>query len=142
MSEMSAAKSSTVRVAPTRVTVVSGESGYAQVADVRHHEIRADEPAAAGGTDKGPRPTELVLAGLGACTSITLRMYAERKGWNIGTVRTVLTLYHDEPPRIERRVSFSATLLPEQRSRLAEISEKTPVTRMLKSGIAIDTSVE
>src|SRR5215467_13483187 len=119
---------------PTLVSVTSsGTTGYAQLAEARGHELRADEPTEAGGTDTGPRPTELVLAGLGACTAITLRMYAERKGWTIGIVRTALSMHPDEPPQIERHISFSATLTPEQQTRLAEISEKTPVTRLLKS---------
>jgi putative redox protein len=82
----------------------------------------------------------LVLAGLGAGTSITLRMYAEKKGWNLGTMEVSVALQHEgELQRIDRRIAFSAPLLAEQRSRLAEISEKTPVTRILKAGIAIRT---
>jgi putative redox protein len=126
---------------PSIVSVTTaGKTGYAQLIDAGGHELRADEPISAGGSGSGPRPTELVLAGLGACTSITLRMYAEKKGWNLGTIEVSVALQHEgEVQRIDRRIAFSAPLLPEQRSRLAEISEKTPVTRILKSGITIQT---
>ena len=126
---------------PSIVSVkTSGEVGYAQLIEAGGHELRADEPVAAGGSGSGPRPTELVLAGLGACTSITLRMYAEKKGWSVGTIEVSLALQHEgDIQRIDRRIAFGAPLLPEQRSRLAEISEKTPVTRLLKAGIAIRT---
>lgn len=120
----------------------SSESGYAQPIEVAAHELRADEPISAGGSGAGPRPTELVLAGLASCTSITLRMYADRKGWTLGTIQVSAALYREgEARRIERRIAFSAPLLPEQRDRLAEISEKTPVTKMLKAGVAIETTV-
>jgi putative redox protein len=120
----------------------SGESGYGMVIDASGHALRADEPMSSGGNDTGPRPTDLVLCGLGACTAITLRMYAERKGWRLGKIEVSVDYSGDgEARRIERSISFSASLSPEQLSRLAEISEKTPVTRMLKTGIAIQTTV-
>ena len=120
----------------------SSKTGYAVIVEAGGHELRADEPVSAGGTGTAPRPTELVLAGLASCTSITLRMYAQRKGWDLGTIDIAVAL-HDEhgTPRIERSIAFSLPLSAEQRSRLAEISEKTPVTKMLKSGIAIATSL-
>jgi putative redox protein len=120
----------------------SSKAGYAVIVEAGGHELRADEPASAGGTDTGPRPTDLALAGLASCTSITLRMYAQRKGWDLGTIDVAVAL-HDEHgvPRIERRIAFSLPLSPDQRNRLAEISEKTPVTKMLKNGLAIATSL-
>jgi putative redox protein len=121
----------------------SGDSGYAMVIDASGHALRADEPMSEGGGDTGARPTELVLSGLGACTAITLRMYAERKGWKLGRIKVSVDFSGDgEARRIERRISVDAPLLPEQLSRLAEISEKTPVTRMLKTGIAIQTTLD
>jgi putative redox protein len=122
---------------------VSSESGYAQSIDAGGHALRADEPVSAGGSGSGPRPTEFVLAGLGACTSITLRMYAERKGWDLGAIRVSVALREEGAVRrIDRRIAFGSPLLPEQRSRLAEISQKTPVTKLLKSGIAIETTLD
>jgi putative redox protein len=129
------------RSIPTVVTVTSaGTGGYAQLIEAARHRLCADEPAEAGGSDTGPRPTELVLAGLGACTAITLRMYAERKGWSLGTIQVSVELQEEgEVQRIERRIAFSIALPPTQHRRLAEISDKTPMTRMLKAGIAIRT---
>ena len=67
-------------------------------------------------------------------------MYAQRKGWDLGSIQVSIALRDEgENQRIERHITFSAPLLPEQRSRLTEISEKTPVTKMLKNGIAIRT---
>jgi putative redox protein len=128
--------------APIVVVTTSEETGYAQHIKTRSHALQADEPVAAGGTDSGPSPTELVLAGLGGCTSITLRMYAERKGWKLGTIEVSIA-YETEGDvhRIARSITFSAPLREEQRNRLAEISEKTPVTRLLKTGVAIRTTV-
>ena len=90
--------------------------------------------------DAGPSPYELVLAGLGACTAITLRMYAQRKGWELGEVTVELRLFKDgDAARIEREVRFSAPLSDEQRARLGEVVEKTPVTKTIKAGAPIET---
>jgi putative redox protein len=120
---------------------LTSQSGYAQTVRVRQHRLTADEPETAGGTDTGPAPYELILAGLGACTAITLRMYADRKGWDLGELSVDLRLFKDDagPATIEREVRASAALTEEQRARLAEIAEKTPVTRTLKAGAAIQT---
>jgi putative redox protein len=125
------------------VTVKSVDaSGYAQVASAGGFDVLVDEPRTAGGQDTGPRPTELLLASLGACTSITLRMYADRKGWALGTIEVAVALLPaGDVVRIERRIAFGAPLTLEQRTRLKEISEKTPVTRMLGAGVGIDTVI-
>ncbi len=107
------------------------------------HAVLDSAAGSRGGTDTGPSPYELLLAGLGACTAITLRMYAERKGWQLGTIHVDLELHKDDEGdtgRIARVVSFSAPLQPEQKARLAEIAEKTPVTRTIKAGAVIDTT--
>lgn len=122
-------------------TTVDSDSGYAQTIEAAGHHLTADEPASAGGTDTGPRPYGLLLAALGACTSITLRMYSERKEWQLGHIHVALRLVRasDGAEHIERDVSFSSALSEEQRSRLAEIAEKTPVTRTIKAGAPIQT---
>ena len=119
-------------------------AGYAITVHVGRHRLNADEPASRGGTDTGPAPYDLLLAALGACTAITLRMYADRKGWELGTVHVDLEVYKDgesDTGRIARVVSFSRTLQPEQKARLAEIAEKTPVTRTIRAGAVIDTAI-
>jgi len=124
------------------VTVIS-EYHYAQQIASGHHRLTSDEPLERGGSDSGSTPTELLLASLGACTSITLRMYAGRKGWELGKITVGLryTAAADEKAHIDRRLSFSKPLTAEQTQRLLEIAGKTPVTRALLAGVNIDTSV-
>ncbi len=126
------------------VTVV-GEADapkYVQKIHAGKHELLADEHAALGGADAGPGPFAYVIAGLGACTSITLRMYAERKGWQVGTVTVRLRfLREDTGIRIERDVALGGALSDDQRARLADICERTPVTLALKGGIPIKTTL-
>jgi putative redox protein len=106
------------------------------------HDLVADEPAAAGGGDVGPAPYGLLLAALGACTTITLRMYAARHGWDIGAPRVDLSMTRvDDVERIERVIKLSSGVTPEQRARLAEIADKTPVTKTIKRGTPIETTV-
>src|SRR5580693_927030 len=124
------------------VTVTS-EFHFAQQIASGHHRLTADEPIARGGSDSGAAPYELLLASLGACTSITLRMYAGRKGWELGKITVGLRYARgsDDQERIDRRMSFSKPLSPEQKARLVEIAGKTPVTKTLSRGVTIDTSV-
>ena len=125
-------------------STITGERGYAQRITSSGHELTADEPENRGGTNTGPSPFELMLSSLGACTGITLRMYAERKQWELGTIDVKMRLVKDgeEPPRIERKISVSARLEPEQRAKVLEIADKTPVTRALTSGMPILTTLE
>src|SRR5262245_941287 len=97
--------------------MVVGRAGYSQEITIRQHHLAADEPRAAGGADTGPNPSELLLAALGGCTSITLRMYAEHKGWELGEVSVELRLFMEsDGARIERELRFSAPLTDEQRA--------------------------
>ena len=105
----------------------------------------ADEPAALGGLDLGPTPHDLVCAGLAACTSQTLRLYARRKGWPLGAVtvqvshsRSLTTTPADSFARI---ITVGGPLDDEQRQRLIEIAEKCPVHLMLTHGATVSTSL-
>ena len=106
------------------------------------HTLVADEAAEHGGQGAGAAPFDYVLSGLGACTSITLRMYAERKGWDLGSLAIELTLFKDREghTRIERTLRASDALTDEQWKRLLAIAEKTPVTLLIKQGTQIDTT--
>jgi putative redox protein len=120
----------------------SGAAPYAQRVVTGHHTVLADEPASRGGGDTGASPTGLLLAALASCTSITLAMYAARKGWELGPVRIDVALYRaGDAQRIERKISVAGPLTPEQQARLLEIADKTPVTKTLREGVAIKTQL-
>jgi putative redox protein len=123
---------------------VSGATGYAQRVLMGAHQIQSDEPERRGGTNTGASPFELMLASLGACTAITLRMYADRKQWNLGSIDVKLRLVKEgeEPARIERKISVSEATTGEQNAKLLEIADKTPVTRALAPGVSISTIFE
>lgn len=115
-----------------------GNDHYRTEIDVGGHAITADEPPALGGQGAGPAPYDLLLASLGACTAITLRMYADRKGWPLASVEVGLRLHGKEQFRIDRTLTIVG-LDDEQRARMADIAERTPVTLTLKNGLPIDT---
>ena len=130
-------------IAKCNVVGAAEDPNYRQSVRCGRHEMLVDERPARGGADAGPMPFEYLLAGLGACTSITLRMYAERKGWNIGAVAVSLALRQGKEGTrsIERRVTLSAALSAEQQEKLSEVCEKTPVTLAVKSGLGIRTTL-
>jgi putative redox protein len=103
----------------------------------------ADEPVSLGGLDLGPTPHDLVSAGLAACTSQTLRLYAKRKGWALGAVEVRVSHRRDitmTPVDIfDRTITLGGPLDEEQRQRLLEIAEKCPVHRMLSGGASVAT---
>jgi putative redox protein len=123
-------------------TITMGATHYQVEIATGGHRLTADEPTHGGGGDAGASPFGLLLASLGACTAITLRMYAERKQWPLGAITVALAYrWQDDVPVIERSVTL-AGLDAAQRARCAEIAEKTPVTRALKRGIEIKTNVQ
>ncbi|HWE05582.1 MAG TPA: OsmC family protein [Rhizomicrobium sp.] len=120
-----------------------GTVDYRTTITAGRHELIADEMPTLGGGDAGPVPYELLLASLGACTAITLRMYAERKKWPLETVE--VSLHYErkgDVQRIERTLRFTGALEESQRARLADIAERTPVTLTLKGGLPITTDVD
>jgi putative redox protein len=103
--------------------------------------LRADEPVDKGGTDTGPEPHEFVLTALGACTAMTLRLYAERKGWPLTHVEVTLNGGPAEGKyAITRQITLQGELDAEQRRRLIEIANKCPVHRTLTGEVLIETS--
>jgi putative redox protein len=121
-----------------------GTVNYTVALRAGHHTLTSDEGAAAGGQDAGPAPHELLCAALGACTAITLRMYAQRKEWALHAVHVDVLLQFDgkEARRATRRLRLTGDLDESQRARLADIAERTPVTLTLKQGVAITTILE
>jgi uncharacterized OsmC-like protein/pimeloyl-ACP methyl ester carboxylesterase len=137
--------------APRNVVVQeTGNSKFQQSVTVGPHRLLADEPVAAGGEDTGPGPYDFLLAGLGACTSMTMRLYADRK--SLPLTRTTVTLKHSKIyaqdcadcetkagmlDQIERVITMEGALSAEQRQKLMEIADKCPVHRTLTSEIHI-----
>ncbi len=134
------------------VTVYTGRDRYYTEVTAGPHELVADEPASVGGTDRGPSPYDLFVSGLGTCTSMTLRMYADRKEWPLDGVS--VELKHDrihaedckqceteegQVDRIRRRVKLEGDLSETQRERLMEIADKCPVHRTLTTETVVET---
>ena len=127
----------------TTLLAVLGEEDYVVSLQARQHEVLADEPEAIGGSDQGLMPYELLLGGLGACTSVTLKMYAQRKGWTLQDVDVRLEMKIDkgETPVITRRIKVQGDLTPKQRDRLLQIANACPVHKLLSNPIDIETAI-
>lgn len=125
-----------------KASIESTGTPYAHRITSGRHSLIADEPASLGGQDQGMAPFDLYLSALAACTAITLRMYAEKKGWDLGQFRADLTSERDADGRlrVHRRLHASATLTDEQWTRLLEVVEKTPVTRVMREGATITSA--
>ncbi len=114
---------------------------YTQSIETGGFTLLSDEPQGVGGQNAGPAPYSLLLASLGSCTAITLKMYADRKGWDIGRLKVSLTLSKDDEGGtfIDRTLDSDARLDGEQWLKLLEIASKTPVTKTLLAGVSITT---
>lgn len=108
------------------------------------HFIYSDEPEDLGGTDEGMAPAALLLASLGSCTAITIRMYADRKNFNLDNIKIELAICKEEEmskeTTITRKIEFSGDLTEEERKRLFVIADKCPIHKMLSNPIKIETS--
>lgn len=132
---------------PGRVRVnPDGRTDFGTVLATASHTWLADEPRSVdGGHDAGPNPVDLLLAALGACTSMTMGMYARRKGYELGDIRTDLTFRQvkrdgDLVTRIERSIVFDAELSTDQRRALLRIADRCPVHRALEGRFEISTA--
>jgi uncharacterized OsmC-like protein len=134
--------------------IVRSRPGLSASIEVGDHRLVADEPVEVGGADAGPNPYDLLLSALGACTAITVRMYAQRKGWPLDAVEVRLS--HDRihaedcaqcetregyVHRISKSLSLQGPLDADQRQRLAEIAERCPVQRALTHEIVIQQTL-
>ena len=124
------------------VVAETGWSQYQNIVTTGEHQFFADEPVSLGGADTGPGPFEFVKAGLGACTSITLRMYAERKKIPLETISVGVTQERssDGDTLFDIAIRLEGDLTPEQRDKLMEISKKCPVHRLLDEGVQMRTT--
>jgi putative redox protein len=127
-----------------RPAIVTTDTGKArQRVQIGPHALVADEPVESGGTDAGPAPHEWLLAGLGACTSITVKMYADHKKWPLSGVEVTVDGKHEDGAFLmQRRVKLVGPhLTDEQRARLIEIANKCPVHKTLTGTIRIETGL-
>jgi len=137
------------------VAVRLGEAGFTTEVMVRRHHLTADEPEKVGGNDYGPGPYELVSAGLGACTAMTVQMYARRKKWPLEDIEVHLNhrkdyaedmaaAADDKPVKIDvfdRTIILRGNLTDEQRARLLEIADRCPVHRTLHENVEVRTTL-
>jgi putative redox protein len=139
---------------PGEVLVQGSAAGFLQDVTMGRHRLAADEPTSVGGSDTGPGPYDLLLAALGACTSMTLGMYARRKGWPLEAVRVRLRHAREHAvdcaecesrggmlDKIRAEVELVGRLDDGQRARLLEIAQRCPVHRTLTGKISIETQL-
>jgi uncharacterized OsmC-like protein len=132
------------------VTARVGKTGFHTNLHSGSHHLVADEPSSVGGADRGPTPYEYLLTALGSCTAMTLRVYADRKGWPLesAVVHLRSTRSHEKDcsecvdhkvdiGHIDRRLELEGPLTEEQRTRLAEIADRCPVKQTLERGIVV-----
>lgn len=125
------------------VTATIGTELYLTKVTTGNHEIIVDEPIDKGGKDLAPKPTELLAASLASCTAITLKMYAERKTWDVGEIFVDVTLVDNDDKTkttLNRSIRFSKTDIPEdQMKRFQHIANACPVHKILEGSITINS---
>ncbi len=130
----------------TRSAVARRRQGFETEVEIREHRLVVDEPVDAGGTDSGPQPTELLAASLASCTTITLVMYADRKGWDVGAVETAVEYTSgtpDTPPKFRTQITVPSELSDEQREKLLVVAGKCPVHKTLAAdGIELEDDLQ
>jgi putative redox protein len=122
--------------------VILSNKKYLGEAKMRNHFAVIDEPVSTGGGDAGPTPVEYLLTAIGGCVSMTLRMYAERKGWDVGKITVnVSQIKEDNKTSLIEEISFEKEVSEDQKRRLLIFAGKCPVARMVKGETPIETKI-
>jgi putative redox protein len=121
-----------------------GTEKYKCTVEWRHGKFIADEPESSGGKDKGPDPYTLLLSSLGTCTLATLRMYIDRKGWDVPKIAVSVNMYHEVRDGktvtvIDRDLNFLSPVTDEQRERMVQIAKVCPISKILEGEIQVRT---
>ncbi len=128
-----------------RASAVRSGGKFKHSIGIRDHEVTVDEPKDDGGDDTGPNPQELLAASLASCTAITMEMYAERKGWDIGEVAVDVDYepaQRGSPTKFHQVIRLPKELPEEQRDRLMQIAAKCPVHRTLEGEVMFDEEIQ
>lgn len=128
-----------------QVTTHRGEGKLQQVIEIGPHRLLTDAPVEAGGEASGPAPHDLLAAALAACTSLTVNLYARRKGWPLDEVQVAVTHGQEEEDgayRFRRRIRYFGALGADEKARLTEVANGCPVHKTLSGRIAISTEAE
>lgn len=127
----------------TPIDATLGAQDYRTILRNGRHEIIGDEPQRRGGQDLGPDPYEFVIAGLAMCKAATLRMYAARKGWELGEIHVHIDLVEEDgkAPNFVSKISFGAELTAEQQQRLLLVADKCPTHKLLAEEKTFTTSI-
>ncbi len=126
----------------TKIQAGIGHEHYTTKLSMREHVLVADEPKSHGGKDLGPTPTELILSGLAACTTSTLRMYADRKEWPVDRIDVVVSMHvvrteSGQTSHFESIIEIAGVLTQHQRDRMIAIAGKCPIHKLLTNAIEI-----
>lgn len=129
----------------TKIQGGIGHEHYISKLSMRGHLIVADEPHENGGKDSGPTPTELILSGLAACTAATLRMYADKKGWDVERIDLEVSIRIEKTDagqisHVESLIDITGNITAEEKARMIEIAQKCPVHKLLSNPIQIQTN--
>jgi putative redox protein len=128
-----------------RATAQRNDGTFRHTVRIREHQLTVDEPTSSGGTDAGPDPQEMLAASLASCTAITMEMYAQRKGWDIGNVEVDVQYAPAErgcPTRFELNLRLPEGLPEEQVERLRVIAAKCPVHRALDGEVMFEERIQ
>jgi putative redox protein len=126
----------------TNSRVVLSTKNYLAEAKIRDHFVATDVPIYDGGSDNGPTPVEYLLTAIGGCVSITLRMYAARRNWDVGEITVhVFQLKDENGSYLREEISFEKEITEDQRKRLLVFAAKCPVAKMVKGETRIESKI-